>query len=79
AQSKAEREAASLSEQYSRKMADLSVATDVQRVRATEGEKAAELYAASHQAGTKWTDEQRRAIQAASAELAKWNQKADEN
>ncbi|BCU55980.1 phage tail tape measure protein [Enterobacter kobei] len=79
AQNKAEREAASTAEQYSRKMADLSVAIDVQRVRATEGEKASELYAASHQAGTKWTDEQRRAIQAASAELAKWNQKADEN
>lgn len=79
AQSKAEREAASIAEQYSRKMADLSVAIDVQRVRATEGEKASELYAASHQAGTKWTDEQRRAIQASSAELAKWTQKADEN
>ncbi|RAY75232.1 phage tail tape measure protein [Enterobacter roggenkampii] len=78
-QSKAEREAASTAEQYSRKMADLSVAIDVQRVRATEGEKASELYAASHQAGTKWTDEQRRAIQASSAELAKWTQKADEN
>lgn len=79
AQSKAEREAASTAEQYSRKMADLSVDIDVQRVRATEGEKASELYAASHQAGTKWTDEQRRAIQASSAELAKWTQKADEN
>lgn len=79
AQSKAEREAASTAEQYSRKMADLSVAIDVQRVRAKEGEKASELYAASHQAGTKWTDEQRRAIQASSAELAKWTQKADEN
>ncbi|EPJ7319077.1 phage tail tape measure protein [Enterobacter asburiae] len=79
AQSKAEREAASTAEQYSRKMADLSVAIDVQRVRATEGEKASDLYAASHQAGTKWTDEQRRSIQASSTELAKWTQKADEN
>ncbi|MHA1180964.1 phage tail tape measure protein [Enterobacter ludwigii] len=79
AQSKAEREAASTAEQYSRKMADLSVAIDVQRVRATEGEKASDHYAASHQAGTKWTDEQRRAIQASSTELAKWTQKADEN
>ncbi|MEZ2378915.1 phage tail tape measure protein [Enterobacter sp. RCC_40] len=79
AQSKAEREAASTAEQYSRKMADLSVAIDVQRVRATEGEKASDLHAASHQAGTKWTDEQRRAIQASSTELAKWTQKADEN
>ena len=76
---KADREAASTAEQYSRKMADLSVAIDVQRVRATEGEKASELYAASHQAGTKWTGEQRKAIQASSAELAKWTQKADEN
>lgn len=79
AQNKAEREAASVAEQYARKMADLSVAVDVQKVRATEGEKAAELYAASHQAGTKWTDEQRQAIRASSEELAKWTQKADEN
>lgn len=78
AQNKAEREAASVAEQYSRKMADLTVAIEVQKVRATEGEKASELYAASHQAGTKWTDEQRKAIQASSAELAKWNQRADE-
>lgn len=79
AQSKAEREAASAAEQYSRKMADLSVAIDVQRVRATEGEKASELYAASHQAGTKWTDEQRKAIQAQAEELAKLTQVADDN
>lgn len=78
AQNKAEREAATVAEQYSRKMADLTVAIEVQKVRATEGEKASELYAASHQAGTKWTDEQRKAIQASSAELAKWNQRADE-
>ncbi|HCT5528437.1 TPA: phage tail tape measure protein [Enterobacter cloacae] len=79
AQSKAEREAASTAEQYSRKMADLSVAIDVQRIRATEGEKASELYAASHQAGTKWTDEQRKAIQAQAEELAKLTQVADDN
>ncbi|MFD3247470.1 phage tail tape measure protein [Rahnella aquatilis] len=78
AQNKAEREAATVAEQYGRKMADLTVAIEVQKVRATEGEKASELYAASHQAGTKWTDEQRKAIQASSAELAKWNQRADE-
>lgn len=78
AQNKSEREAASTAEQYARKMADLTVAIEVQRVRATEGEKASELYAASHQAGTKWTDEQRKAIRASSEELAKWNQKADE-
>lgn len=76
---KSEREAAATAEQYSRKMADLSVAIEVQKVRATEGEKASELYAASHQAGTKWTDEQRKSIRASSEELAKWNQKADEN
>lgn len=78
-QSKAEREAASLAEQYTRKMADLSVALEVQKVRATEGEKASELYAASHQAGIKWTNEQRLAIRESSSELAKWTQKADEN
>lgn len=78
-QSKADREAAAQAEQYSRKMADLSVAVEVQKVRATEGEKASELYAASHQAGTRWTDEQSKAIRASSEELAKWTQKADEN
>ncbi|MGP9417369.1 phage tail tape measure protein [Ewingella sp. AOP9-I1-14] len=77
-QNKSEREAATIAEQYARKMADLTVEIEVQKVRATEGEKAAELYAASHQAGTKWTDEQRKAIRASSEELAKWNQKADE-
>lgn len=78
-QSKADREAATQAEQYSRKMADLSVAVEVQKVRATEGEKASELYAASHQAGTKWAEEQRKAIRASSEDLAKWTQKADEN
>lgn len=77
-QNKSEREAATIAEQYARKMADLTVAIEVQKVRATEGEKASELYAASHQAGTKWTEEQRKAIRASSEELAKWNQKADE-
>ncbi|MBF6637906.1 phage tail tape measure protein [Rouxiella badensis] len=79
AHNKAEREAASLAEQYSRKMADLSVAIEVQRVRTTEGEKASELYAASHQAGTKWTEEQRKAIRASATELETWTQKADAN
>ncbi|SQI33569.1 Phage-related minor tail protein [Providencia alcalifaciens] len=59
-------------------MADLSIATEVQKVRATQGEKAAELYAAAHEAGTKWTDEQRKAIRASSVALAEWTQKADE-
>ncbi|MFS7307426.1 phage tail tape measure protein [Rahnella inusitata] len=77
-QNKAEREAVAQAEQYTRKMADLSVAIEVQRVRATEGEKASELYAASHQTGTKWTEAQIKAIRESSEELAKWNQKADE-
>ncbi|MEQ5033709.1 phage tail tape measure protein [Morganella morganii] len=59
---KEQKEAERQAEQYARKMADLSVATEVQKVRATQGEKAAELYAAAHEAGTKWTDEQRKAI-----------------
>ncbi|MGK6325769.1 phage tail tape measure protein [Erwinia sp. DT-104] len=79
AQKKAAREAAQTADQYSRKMADLSVAVEVQRVRATDGEKASELYAASHQAGVKWTDEQRKAIRASSVELETWTQKADAN
>ncbi|WP_460645773.1 phage tail tape measure protein [Leclercia adecarboxylata] len=78
AQSKADREAASQAEQYSRKMADLSVATEVQKVRALQGEKAAELYAASHENGTKWSEEQRKSIEAGSVALAQWTQKADE-
>lgn len=79
AQNKAEREAATTAENYARKMADLSVAIEVQKVRATEGEKASELYAASHQAGTKWTEEQRKAIRENSAELAIWTQRAEAN
>lgn len=78
AQKKAAREAAQTAEQYSRKIADLSVATEVQRVRATQGEKAADLYAASHENGTKWSDEQRKSIEAGAVALAKWTQKADE-
>lgn len=79
AQNKAEREAASQAEQYSRKLADLSVAIEVQKVRAREGEQAAELYAAANQTGAKWTDEQRKAIQAQSAELARLTQLADDH
>ncbi|SEK37573.1 phage tail tape measure protein, lambda family [Kosakonia sacchari] len=79
AQNKAEREAAAQAEQYSRKLADLSVAIEVQKVRATEGEQAAELYAAANQTGAKWTDEQRKAIQAQSAELARLTQLADDH
>ncbi|WP_343463004.1 phage tail tape measure protein [Pantoea sp.] len=79
AQNKAEREAATQAENYARKIADLSVAIEVQKVRASDGEKAAELYAASHQAGTKWTEEQRKAIRDNSTELEKWTQLADAN
>ncbi|MEM8313584.1 phage tail tape measure protein, partial [Morganella morganii] len=75
---KEQKEAERQAEQYARKMADLSVATEVQKVRATQGEKAAALYAAAHEAGTKWTDEQRKAIRASSVALAEWTQKADE-
>ncbi|MDU4356920.1 MAG: phage tail tape measure protein [Phytobacter diazotrophicus] len=56
-----------------------NVAIEVQKVRATDGEKAADLYAAANQAGTKWTDEQRKAIRESSAELARWTQRAEEN
>lgn len=79
AQNKADREAAAQAEQYSRKLADLSVAIEVQKVRASEGEQAAELYAAANQTGAKWTDEQRKAIQAQSAELARLTQLADDH
>ncbi|ELY4141558.1 phage tail tape measure protein [Cronobacter sakazakii] len=59
-------------------MADLSVAVEVQKVRATQGEKAAELYAASHENGAKWSEEQRKSIEAGAVALAQWTQKADE-
>ncbi|ELQ6001569.1 phage tail tape measure protein [Cronobacter turicensis] len=78
AQNKAAREAAQTAEQYSRKIADLSVAVEVQKVRATQGEKAAELYAASHENGVKWSEEQRKSIEAGAVALAQWTQKADE-
>ncbi len=72
------KEADRITERYKDKMADLSVATEVQRVRALQGEKAAALYAAGHETGAKWTDEQRKAIQSSSVQLAEWTQKADE-
>ncbi|HHR5857412.1 TPA: phage tail tape measure protein [Providencia alcalifaciens] len=67
-----------VTERYKDKMADLSVATEVQRIRALQGEKAAALYAAAHETGSKWTDEQRKSIQSSAVELAEWTQKADE-
>jgi lambda family phage tail tape measure protein len=78
AHNKAENEAAKTAEQYSRKIADLSIAVEVQKVRANQGEKAADLYAASHENGAKWTNEQRKAIEVSAVELATWTQKADE-
>ena len=72
------KEAERVTERYKDKMADLSVATEVQRIRALQGEKAAALYAAGHETGAKWTDEQRKSIQSASVQLAEWTQKADE-
>ncbi|HBE9151661.1 phage tail tape measure protein [Serratia fonticola] len=78
AHNKAENESAKTAEQYSRKIADLSIAVEVQKVRANQGEKAADLYAASHENGAKWTNEQRKAIEASAVELATWTQKADE-
>ncbi|HGW2949900.1 TPA: phage tail tape measure protein [Enterobacter asburiae] len=76
---KTDRDSAQQAEQYSRKLADLSVAIEVQKVRASQGEQAAELYAAANQTGAKWTDEQRKAIQAQSAELARLTQLADDH
>ncbi|HHQ2586073.1 TPA: phage tail tape measure protein [Providencia rettgeri] len=72
------KEAERVTERYKDKMADLSVATEVQRIRALQGEKAAALYAAGHETGAKWTDEQRKSIQSASVQLEEWTQKADE-
>ncbi|EKT66539.1 phage tail tape measure protein [Providencia alcalifaciens] len=72
------KEADRVTERYKDKMADLTVATEVQRVRALQGEKAAALYAAAHETGSKWTDEQRKSIQSSAVELAEWTQKADE-
>ncbi|WP_413496356.1 phage tail tape measure protein [Morganella psychrotolerans] len=78
AYNKEQKDAERQAEQYSRKIADLSVATEVQKVRATQGEKAADLYAASHESGAKWTNEQSKAIRQSSVALAEWTQKADE-
>ncbi len=75
---KAESEASRTAEQYSQKIDNLNIAIAVQKVRAEQGEKAADLFAASHESGTKWTNEQRKAIEASAVELATWTQKADE-
>ncbi|HDI3023509.1 TPA: phage tail tape measure protein [Cronobacter turicensis] len=75
---KAMRDAARTTEQYQSKIDDLSLAIEIQKVRAMQGEKAAELYAASHEKGTKWSEEQRKSIEAGAVALAQWTQKADE-
>ncbi|EKT65833.1 phage tail tape measure protein [Providencia alcalifaciens] len=72
------KESERIAERYRDKIADLSIATTIQQVRAEKGEKAAALYAAAHETGAKWTDEQRKSIQSASVQLAEWTQKADE-
>lgn len=77
--SKSQNEAAKQAENYARKIADLSVAIEVQKVRSKEGERASELYAASHQDGARWTNEQREAIQKNAKALAEWTQLADDN
>lgn len=79
AQNKAEREAAAQAERYASKIEDLSIAIQIQKVRASEGEKAADLYAAAHQSGIKWTAGQTEEIRKQAAELARWTSRADDN
>ncbi|TCW50782.1 lambda family phage tail tape measure protein [Phytobacter diazotrophicus] len=79
AQNKAEREAEAQAQRYASKIEDLSIAIEVQKVRASEGEKAADLYAAAHQSGIKWTAEQTEEIRKQAAELARWTSRADDN
>lgn len=69
--------AAKLADEYTRKMSDLTLAIEVQKVRAKDGQKEADLYAASHQNGAKWTEEQIKALRKSSEELERWTQKAD--
>ena len=76
---KADRDAASQAQRYASKIEDLTIATEVQKVRASEGEKAADLYAAAHQSGIKWTAEQTDEIRKQAAELARWTSRADDN
>ncbi|HCI6749247.1 TPA: phage tail tape measure protein [Klebsiella variicola subsp. variicola] len=74
---KAAREAATIQDQFTRKTADLSVAIEFQKRRLSDGQKAAELWKSGQETGTKWTDEQRKAIIAQTTELEKYTQKAD--
>lgn len=79
AQNKAEREAEAQAQRYASKIEDLSIAIQVQKIRASEGEKAADLYAAAHQSGIKWTAEQTEEIRKQASELARWTSRADDN
>jgi lambda family phage tail tape measure protein len=76
---KADRDAASQAQRYASKIEDLTIAIEVQKVRASEGEKAADLYAAAHQSGIKWTAEQTEEIRKQASELARWTSRADDN
>lgn len=77
AENKAAREAANTAEQYARKTADLTVAIEYQKRRVSEGQKAADLWKSGQENGTKWTDQQRKSIEAQSTELEKYTQIAD--
>lgn len=79
AANKAEREAEAQAQRYTSKIEDLTIAIEVQKVRAREGEKAADLYAAAHQSGIKWTAEQTEEIRKQAAALAVATQRADDN
>lgn len=70
--------ATKVDEDYKQKMKDISLEIDIQNVRLKDGQKAADLYAASHKDGKKWTDEQTKAYQAQSTKLEELTQKADE-
>lgn len=79
AANKAEREAEAQAQRYTSKIEDLTIAIEVQKVRAREGEKAADLYATAHQSGIKWTAEQTEEIRKQAAALAVATQRADDN
>ncbi|VGQ11698.1 hypothetical protein SB5439_04984 [Klebsiella variicola] len=70
-------EAERATENYTRKMADLTTEIEVQKVRVDEGEKAARLYAASHENGAKFSEDQVKALRKEAEELEKWKIKAD--
>jgi hypothetical protein len=63
---------------YASKIEDFTIATEVQKVRASEGEKAADFYAAAHQSGIKWTAEQTDEI-VSRQQNPHWTSRADDN